>query len=293
MEENNNVEVTPKKSNPIILIVLAIILLAGIGFGVWYFLGGNSNNKEEDEIVNPDADKIGEKGKVEETTEVELKDETAKAKLNDYITILSSGSYRLEDFLSGKNLTEKDMIYFTLHYMFNKEMYRVVTEDPIPAKYQQDAIFAKAYLDVEAIWEVNVNTFAKDDSGYGRDKIKITETNIKDAGTAPCVGIVDTELKVMYFNNAACGEGISPNTYLTKVKKMTATNNNYYVYLTVAKKVTGTDSDGFYKISDDSKVDVTEFDGNEDKFETLRWTFDKNYKFVESKLTPTESPFIR
>ena len=258
----------------LISIIIAFIGLALITASISYAFTKDSNKEEEKK-----------EEKKEENIEKDLTSEKAIKELDKYLTILQNGNMRLENIFDYSKFTQVDKVYFTLHYIFNDKNYKVITLDTVPDKYKDDKNFASEYLELGAIYEVTFNTFEKTYSTIFGENIKHDEEVIRSGYTSPCLGVYDTELKNMYFNSAACGEGISAARIYYAKEKYTEDNDYYYMYLYSGKFIDGGGDlePGLYNSSDLTVVDVDKFEGNEDKFSVFVIKLDKNYKIIETK----------
>ena len=80
-----------------------------------------------------------------------------------------------------------------------------------------------------------------------------------------------------------CGGTISGDIYIVTYDYKEE-NGYLYVYQYAGYGLSLGDSFKYTKLND-SEVKVDFFEGNEDKFSTLIWTFDKDYNFVSTKVT--------
>lgn len=259
------------KSKKLISMIIIFIGLALVTASISYVMTKEPSKEEKKE-------------EKKENKEVELTDKAAIEELDKYLEVLKQGSFRVSGIFD--ELKDSEKTYIVLHYIFNDEKnYKVVTKDTVPEKYKDDRKFDDSYIEMGAILELSFDTYSKVYNTMFGEKPEITEDSIKAAYTSPCLGVFDEEEKVMYFNSAACGEGLSTSVVYFAKNKYTVDNDYYYMYIYTGQSLTGEGDlvPGMYNTSDLTKVDVDKFEGNEDKFCVFIMKLDKNYKIVERK----------
>ena len=260
-------EKKPKKKGsftPLILLILALI----IGFGGGYYLTVYVLNGDDEE----------EKKQEVEEREKELTNEEAIAKLNRFITVASyddaSGNGIFYYIAWGlKELSEEQKIKMTYISLVKLDKKQVpITE--VPAKYQADA--SMGYL-----MELPIELF---NTEY-ENLFRVAPTyDIQTIGTVGCPAFykIDSELGKMYLGTD-CNEP-AQSKYVTKIYKYTEDEEHYYVYQYIGEVDNKVSTRPVYKeIKTGRIINVSQFEGNEYKFETLLWTFDKEYKFISTK----------
>ena len=157
-----------------------------------------------------------------------------------------------------------------------------VTERTLPEKYEDERDYFIGEGE-KGVYELDFTDF-NDKYAYffGRsisyDRLAQFAYGGAEAVGCPVIYKVDKELGKIYFSNYCANEAVA-DRYITKVYDYDYDDNFYYVYEYIAKYG---DVDGYYRASNYEEVEVDEFDGNERKFDTLIWKFDKDYNFVST-----------
>lgn len=157
-----------------------------------------------------------------------------------------------------------------------------VTEKTLPEKYEDERDYFIGEGE-KGVYELDFTDF-NDKYAYffGRsisyDRLAQFAYGGAEAVGCPVIYKVDKELGKIYFSNYCANEAVA-DRYITKVYDYDYDDNFYYVYEYIAKYG---DVDGYYRASNYEEVEVDEFDGNERKFDTLIWKFDKDYNFVST-----------
>ena len=157
-----------------------------------------------------------------------------------------------------------------------------VTESTLPDKYEDE----KEYFigdSEKGVFELDFTDF-NDKYAYffgesiSYDKLSQFAYGGTDPVGCPVIYKVDKELGKIFFSNY-CIQNENSERYLTKVYDYDYDDNFYYVYEYIAKYG---EADGFYRASNYEEVEVEGFEGNEKRFDTLVWKFDKDYQFVST-----------
>ena len=177
-------------------------------------------------------------------------------------------------------LTDKQKV--TLAYQAVVGDITKVTEKTLPEKYEDERDYFIGDNE-KGVFELDFTDFNEKYAYYfgqsiSYDKLAEFTYGETDAVGCPVIYNVDKELGKIYFSNY-CSDIVASERYITKVYDYDYDDNFYYVYEYIAKYG---DVDGFYRTSDFEEVAVDEFEGNEKKFDTLVWKFDKDYNFVST-----------
>ena len=303
-EMNNNYE----KNNSgvkVLLIILIILVLCLIGLTCYkmFIYDNKIDDKKDNNVVENNSNGHNNSSKIpnnninnnvvenkdsnqNKNDEEELDDKQIIEKINKFYNASKPSELinKLENLFYGKAISKIDKIYITIHYIFNEDMYTTMNEKNRPKDF--DSIYDD-YIEGGYIKIVSFDTFEKVYYDLFGEKVEYNYNEIHNAGTTPCINEFDEKNRVMYFNSGACSEGISDKTEYVKIKEYKKDKNNYYLYLYVGSYNNGeVDSNlkGYYKISSNKKIVVDKFEGNEDKFDVIKWTFNKKLNFEKSEL---------
>jgi hypothetical protein len=276
VEENKQ----PKSNgNKTLIIVIAIVALALI-CGCVLFLGNGSNgDKEKDTPVDTPKDNDSTDDPKEGTGELkELTDQEVISKLNKFIEV---GIYTNDGYtttgtlfaLGADNISDSDKLLFTYQSAVSvNNKHKQLTE--IPEKYKSEA----GYLEPQFSFELNIDAFDKEYKSYFNSDPKYNDSDLINMG-CPMIYKIDKELGIIILVNY-CG-GTDGVTYKYKNYKYEEDNKYYYVHQYVGSY--NQSDKTFSKVKANEKVVVTTFEGNEEKFETVVWKFDKNFNFISTE----------
>jgi hypothetical protein len=157
-----------------------------------------------------------------------------------------------------------------------------VTERTLPDKYEDERDYFIGEGE-KGVYELDFTDFNEKyayffGTSISYDKLSEFAYGGSKAVGCPVIYKVDKELGKIYFSNY-CNDEVVTDRYITKVYDYDYDDNFFYVYEYIAKYG---DVDGYYRASNYEEVDVEDFDGNEKKFDTLVWKFDKDYNFVST-----------
>ena len=284
-----------KKSKKTIIVSIAVIIICFfVGFFVGRFIESDSKNKNDDKkesnekIVEDDEKKedVIDDGKNEEVNiPVEIKE-----KIDKFILAASyvDDSFEISNYdeehdksitiyhgLEGVTDNQKLKIVYSALYNYDKK-YTQLTNSTVPEKYKGDSYW-NLTDDSMRIYQISIQDF-KDEYLYlfGSNVVLSSPDYI---GGCPHAFKIDEELGYIYLSNQCGGDGTP--YYFNKTYKYAEDNNYYYVYQYVGMRLAGTKT--FKKISSGDEVQVDSFEGNEDKFETLVWKFDKKGYFISTE----------
>ncbi len=266
----NNTKQVKGKSLRIWLIVMIVIFML-FTFGLGLYLGKELYGKEE---TKKTSDKP-----VEQPTNVkkEVTDASAKTRLEDFVKAASYddpiNNGFAKEFMNGKDSIEPKMkaaIAWNSLVMI-KEIPQVKV-DPVPEKYKDDDHF------ISNMTEINITSYTNEYKRLFNDEPNYDLIGEYSFG-CPGPYKVDQELGKIYIGSDCGGTG-NPKYYY-KIFKYEEDNKNYYVYEYVGTEIPFTNT--LTKVKSGEVVNVSSFEGNEDKFETVVWTFDKNFNFISSE----------
>ena len=283
---NNKRTVKGKALSAWLIVIIAIFMLFVFGLGI--YLGkelfaekntkSSKNSSNSNTVVNNSNN--GTNGTPTSVDTNEPFPEEAKEKLNDFIevAIFEKGGIdgTGEEFINGvSELTDKLKLRMVHQSVIgiNKKVNRT-----LPEKYQSnpDLLGSVKASDLNSAYEKLFGA---------APTMNILEKLLHKNGGVGCpfVSVIDEELGEGFLSHS-CG-GTCLGQYLTKIKEYSSDSDYYYVYQYVGIKFpNGCNENGeFFKPKANEIVNVTSFEGNEDKFETLKWTFDKNYNFISTE----------
>ena len=270
---NNKKTVSGKALSAWLITMIVIFMLFTFGLGL--FLGKelfsektnkkkNDNNKDNEVNENVNVKK-------------ELNDSIAISKLEKFVKVASYNN-AIGDGIEGKfmtgtsDLTKKDKLQLTYQSLISisKIMRKIGS---IPDKYKNDDHF-----DINGTEEITIKEFDDEYKLLFNENPNYNDVEIEGMG-CPAFYKVDRELGKIFIGRECGGTGY-PEVYY-KIYKYEEDKNYYYVYQYVAKEDPVNNTINKYKSNE--VVNVQSFDGNEDKFETVIWKFDKNYNFVSTE----------
>ena len=265
LTKKKEVKGKPLKVWIIIMIIVFMLFTFGIGISLGKELARKelNNNKEE-----------------EPTNEIkEVKDSNAITRLDNYVKAASFddsvGNGMARDYMTGKSsvdqISKNKLAWISL--LFVKQT-PTPTVTNIPDKYKDDLLF-----NAGAVTEIPLSSYANEYKGLFNEEF-IYNNNISDYSVI-CPGAykVEQELDRIYISRECGGTGNPP--YFYKIYKYEEDNSNYYVYEYVATE--NPETGELIKVKSGEVVNVTTFEGNEDKFETVVWKFDKNFNFINTE----------
>ena len=271
----NNTKQVKGKSLRIWLIVMIVIFML-FTFGLGLYLGKELYGKEE---TKKSTNKPVEQPEVEQPENVkkEVTDASAKTRLEDFVKAASYddliGNGFAREFMTGKDSIDTKMrasIAWNSLVMIKK--IPQVKVDPVPDKYKDDIHF------LSDMKEISITSYTNEYKRLFNDDPNYDLIGDYSFG-CPGPYKVDQELGKIYIG-VECGGTGNPEYYY-KIFKYEEDNKNYYVYEYVGTKNPSTEK--LVKVKSNEEVNVTSFEGNEDKFETVVWTFDKNFNFISSE----------
>jgi hypothetical protein len=262
-----------KKRNLISIIILIIGLVVIIGSLVWHFA---LNGKKEEPPKEEPTEQV-----------VQLKLEDIPEKVTKFIEVGlhdQQYGYLAEKFIKGASkLDAADKNVMAIYLTNTTE----ITKATVPDKY-------KGTEDEEYLLGDPKGLIASIDDFKNNYKLLFNEevdlSFIKShtyhdgefLSVCPLLyGVLEEEKVIVLSKN--CG-GTNIDHLETKVYDYKKVGNNYEVYQYVGYKSTNDKNEEYYLRLDRTIIEVDKFEGNEDKFSTLVWTFDKDYKFVKSKV---------
>ncbi len=262
---NNKRTVRGKALSAWLIVIIAIFMLFTFGIGI--YLG-----KE----LFADKEKKNDSNPVVDNNDVEEKVNTMDSFIEAALYSDSAGDSIANEFVQGiKDLTENYKLVVTYNSLVKiKNENKKVTE--IPEKYKDEEDYWK-----EAVSELPIESFKNEYKLLFKTELN---TKLNDNSTLGCPAVYkyDEDLGNIYLSNQCGGTGAA--VYKYKTYKTDEDENYYYVYQYVGTiRDIDLDNKEFKKPIANEVVNVTSFEGNEDKFETLKWTFDKNYNFVKTE----------
>ncbi len=283
-ENNQNQEVEkPKKQKPkknIFLILFFTLVLIG-GFSVSGFIIVQEvflKNKEEEPIAEPEPEPTPEPDPIDENIERDLTDQDAINRLNTFVSAVSYNDNNNKGifnfFAQGvKEITPEAKVIIAYNSAI-KVGHKQAPISEIPKKYERN--ISMSYLD-----EIPIETFYNEYRYLFNEELSYDITSLNSVW-CPTFYIIDTELGKMYLTrDCPTKEG---EKYVSKIYKYTVDNDYYYVYQYAGEVYSNSPSNIKYKaISSGAYLKVNSFVGNESKFETVIWIFDKNFNFVRTK----------
>ena len=268
-------EKKPKKKKNKFLIILFVLVLIG-GFGVSgyilvdeMFLKNNKEEKKEEKKEEPPE--IPEP--IDDNVERDLTDQAEIDRLSKFVL---AASYNDKDnkgimnyFVLGvKDLTPEAKVVIAYNSVF-KVNHRQTPIASIPAKYERNV--SMSYLEefpIDAFYE-EYRTMFNEELAY--------DVYALNSVWCPKFYTIDPEVNRMYI--AKDCQDPSGKKYESKIYKLTGDKDYYYVYQH-AIEVVGSK----YKIISTGQLsNVNSFEGNESKFDTIVWLFDKNFNFVRTR----------
>ncbi len=266
-------EKKPKKKKNKFLIILFIFILIG-GFGVSgyilvdeVFLKDKKEDKQE-EKKEPDIPEP-----IDDNEERDLTDQAAIDRLSKFVL---AASYNDKDnkgimnyFVLGvKDLTPESKVVIAYNSVF-KVTHRQTPIAEIPAKYARNV--SMTYLD-----EFPIDAFNEEYRILFNEELAYDVYSLNSVW-CPRFYTIDPEVNRMYI--AQDCQDQSGKKYESKIFKLTGDKDYYYVYQH-ATEVVGNK----YKIISTGQIaNVNSFEGNEKKFDTIVWLFDKNFNFVRTR----------
>ena len=283
MEEDNKISVeSEKKENflnkkkqvkgkPLkIWIIVIVIIFMLFTFGAGLALGKNlygKDNKKETTKENQEQTNV----------KKELKDSNVINKLEKFVKVASydntMGYGKAEIFMLGISNLSKDLkLYLAYESLIpiGKAQTKIAE---VPEKYKDDIHFNAGETE-----EVTISAFDDEYKSLFNESPKYEDNEIEGIG-CPMFYKVDRELGKIFIG-AECGGTGEPEKYY-KIYKYEEDDNYYYV-----SQYVGTEdplANTLTKIKSHEVVDVPSFEGNEDKFETVIWRFDKNLNFISTE----------
>jgi len=279
LKENNIISNEQNKKRTLSLLILLGLLLILVGFTIWFFTAKDNKTNTVDDRTDKQEETDGER---------ELLDKKSKEKIDNFLNIIvGSNDYIKYHFTVGDASFNIHRIYVVIHSIFENDKYKKLTSDNLPSKYKNDENY-KQNVDNGCIIQASFDDISLEYQNVFGYEPKFNHDDWENVSPILCIEkekIFDEELKMMLFNTCACSEGEADIKAYLKKYKYTYDNDYYYLYLHVGyKKELEDNITKFYKLSDDKEVDVDSFDGNEDKFDSVKWTFDKNFKFLKSEI---------
>ena len=268
-EENNKPEKKVNKTLIIIIIVAGLVLVIG---GI--ILGTKLLNKDEPKNEEPPVDNPTPDNQ-EPAEKKELNDSSAISKLEKFVIVASyedsNENGKANMFMRGINSLDNNI---KLQLAWNS----LINIQKVQTKVGTDV--TEKYKDVAGIQEKEEISLVQFDTEY-KSLFNEDASYTEDDKFGVCPGIykIDKELGKIIIG-VECG-GLNPTEYYSKIYKYEEDNSFYYVYQYV-----GTNdpmNNKFVKIKSGETVNVSSFEGNEDKFETVVWKFDKNFNFISTE----------
>lgn len=284
------------KAYIIVIIIIALAITYGCGF-----LLGKKLYEKENEPKEPDkpVEQPNNNGNNTEKPNIEQKDDNEIKSLTDttiinkldnfikvaaYVSDAGDGTGKL--FLNGQNgLT--DILKYKMVQQSVINIDKKITKIQTPEKYkndmylgQEETIDSVKIDDLNSAYEMLFNEKASSDLATELE----FDRNKENLG-CPFIRKADKELGVAFLARdcgGTCGGEHKQNTY-----KYEYDANYYYVYQYVgffnSKNCTESKKDEFSLIKSNKVLNVNSFEGNEDKFETVIWKFDKNFNFISTE----------
>ena len=281
MDTPINVEVEKKKSSKVpFIIIIVIVVLAACGGAYIYMTTDNKKKEEKQEQQEQKQEEKKDEEKEEEPVENNNEEIKVDEKIDNFMKYATYNKGFEDVLYKGVNsLTTKFKYDMTVYASDSVK----ITEETLPEKYKGTEEETYLVTEPEPImitfdeFNKKFKEFFKEDTDlkYMKDhSAKVSDD--EKLGACPFLYIVDEEIKQLIFSYQ-CG-GLEVEEYNTKIYDYKKDANNYYVYTYVARHSED------YKKLDGTVVDVDTFDGNEDKFSTVVWTFDKDYNFVSTQV---------
>ncbi len=271
-----------KKIESVKTTVLAAIAIFGSGIVLTGYILGTYITEEAQPIVKRYQQSIAKKSEVVNVTRSvqydRLKDFVETASLNSQAFDSLIGDLSKETF----GLTEKQK--FMLVYQALVKDLKKVSSNTLHDKYENERDYFLGDSD-NGVFEISFDEFNKKYKYYFNEIADFDALSNYEYGNEETIGNpvlykVDFELGKIYFSNYVKGN-VSSDRYITKVFDYDEDDLFYFVYEYIAKY---NENEGFYRaaVDEDELVDVDDFYGNETKFDTLVWKFDKDYNFVST-----------
>jgi hypothetical protein len=270
VEEKNNK--SNKKENKTLIIIVIVIGLALVIGGV--FLGTKLQNKDEPKNEEPPIDN-SKPDDLEPGKKKELNDSNAISKLEKFVIVASyedsNENGKANMFMNGiSSLDHTIKLRLAWNSLINIQKIQTKVGTDVAEKYKNVA-------GIEEKEEISLVQFDTEYKSLFNENTSYTEND----NFSGCPGIykIDKELGKIIIG-VECG-GFNPTEYYSKIYKYEEDNSFYYVYEYVGTN--DSQSNKLVKVSSREEVDVPSFEGNEDKFETVVWKFDKNFNFISTE----------
>lgn len=310
-----------KKSSIWLIVIILVFMLFTFGLGIYFgkeVFTDKSGNKKENTNTETNTNTEVENNNNDNTNIVEdntnnekpednqnlVFDDNAKNKVNDFIKTamhveLYSDDYAKE-FSNGLNaLNKKQKELLTYFATANDDNMTQLTLETVPTKYKNDEKFKYINGVDYRIYELPLQIFANKYKEFFNEEY-VVESEEPQISGCPFVFKIDQELGKMYLSNQCGGTSDFSWDYLYLNYQYETDENYYYVYQYNGEYVYNHDEDHIdFKKSKSGDVIFTmprtvgvrldinkvkeQFELNADKFETVKWTFDKNLVFVSTE----------
>ena len=281
---NNKRQVKGKALSVWLIVMVLIFMMFTFGLGIYLgkelFAENKENNSEKDNTNTAVDDQNL------------VFDDNAKNKIDDFIEHAMDFYYEgstvadeLSKGITGLTKNQKELI--AILSIDNQNNRKTLTDDTVPEKYKNDNYFQNLGPGNQR-YEMPIYIFTDE---YKRlfNEDYVIESEDYEFGGCPFVFKIDQELGNMYLSDQCGGTGIFGYDYLNYDYK--TDNNYYYVYQYVAFFGENYDDQTieYRKIKSNEIVDTIamgetyDFNSNASKFETVKWTFDKNLNFVSTE----------
>ena len=270
---NNKKIVKGKALSAWVIVMILIFMLFTFGLGLFLgkelFAKDNSNGGKPSNNAEP------------ANTEANTIDKNIEEKTKSFIAAAmysnDGGDGIAVVFTKGINkLSADEKAIVTYNSLVNvKNENKEVTVTPDKYKSEDD------YWQGATITELSIESFKNEYKEFFKEEVNLSSIKVGFFG-CPFVYKMDEELGNFYLSNQCGGTG-SP-VYQYKTYETSEDDNYYYVKQYVGtERYTDDGSKEYKKVKSDEVVNVTSFEGNENKFETVVWKFDKNFNFVSTE----------
>ena len=268
LTKKTQVKGKPLKIWIVVVIIVFMLFTFGIGLSLGKELYGNKDNNEEKKAPKEEEKTNVKKGVTDTNAVSRLEQFVIAASYND-----SVGNGYSSLFMKGTTSIEQNVKYAVAwNSLIMIKQIPTTKVEIVPDKYKDDDHF------LGDITEIAIDEYTNE---YKR--LFNQEPNYNEIGSYSfgCPGPykIDTELGKIFIGKECGGTG-NPEYYY-KIYNYEEDDSFYYVYQYVA--VENPINKTIDKIKSNETVNVSSFEGNEDKFETVVWKFDKNFNFISTE----------
>lgn len=276
----------------IVIIIIAMIVTFGSGLIVGKLLY-EGKKKNSNTVIDNTNTETNTNSEVDNNENLEFND-NAKSQIDDFIKLAMHSSYEgttiandLSNGLVGLTVEQKELLtYFSVD-----DLKVLLTADMVPEKYKNDPYWNVSSGSTK-IYQLPIQTFKDEYKRLFKEEYTIKGEDYH-FGACPFIFKIDLELGNMYYSNQCGGTGLFG--YLYSNYKYESDRDHYYVYQYVTyygennekhiiefNKVKSKELVLSIALDKTNEIEST-FEENKTKFETIKWTFDKDFNFISTE----------